>query len=278
MCESGRPAQASSQPRRPELPARDDDLAEAQVEDGLGVMRDAPVAFARIGLGRAHREHRPTAERGCGVRRVRERERTVAEPRAGADDPGPDRADDRVVVLRPRPTRARRRTVTHSTSPSRHGATATATPSRPRSCSARTASDSDTGSAPPATCTYATRTPASAAHTGATWLCSVQRRPAARRARRQLAVLLAAPHRDLARRVRQRHHVRARLRREPEPARQVRVEDVEAARAELEQARLLVHEHVVPDLDLASQPRIGDARDPVHLEPDEPVVPLARSR
>ena len=35
-------------------------------------------------------------------------------------------------------------------------------------------SESETGRAPPATCTYATRSPASAAHTGATWLWSVQ--------------------------------------------------------------------------------------------------------
>ena len=72
--------------------------------------------------------------------------------------------------------------------------------------------------------------------------------------------------------------MRAFLRREPEAAREVRVEDVEAARAELEQPRLLVHEHLVPHLDLARQPRVGDARDPVHLEPDEARHPLDASR
>ena len=68
--------------------------------------------------------------------------------------------------------------------------------------------------------------------------------------------------------------MRSLLRREPEPARQVRVEDVEAARAELEQPRLLVHEHLVPHLDLAGQPRVGDARDAVDLEPEEALVSL----
>ena len=94
----------------------------------------------------------------------------------------------------------------------------------------------------------------------------------------ELAVLLPVPERELARRVRERHHVRALLGREPEPARQVRVEDVEAAGAELEQPRLLVHEHLVPDLDLAGEPRVRDAGDPVYLEAHEPVEPARRSR
>ena len=68
--------------------------------------------------------------------------------------------------------------------------------------------------------------------------------------------------------------MRARLGGEAEPASQVRVEDVEAAGAELEHPRLLVHEHVVPNLDVAGQPRVRHARDPVDLEPDEALVPL----
>ena len=69
--------------------------------------------------------------------------------------------------------------------------------------------------------------------------------------------------------------MRARFGRETEPARQVRVEDVEAARAEPESARLLVHEDVVTELDLSRQPRIRDAGDPIDLEPDETLVTLA---
>ena len=66
--------------------------------------------------------------------------------------------------------------------------------------------------------------------------------------------------------------------REPQPAGQVRVEDVEAAGAELEQAGLLVHEHVVADLDRAGQTRVGDAGDPVDLEPDQPLARLEHGR
>ncbi len=90
----------------------------------------------------------------------------------------------------------------------------------------------------------------------------------------ELVRLLLATDCYLAWRVRQRHHVRALLRRKPEPACQVRVEDVEAARAELEQPRLLVDEHVVAHLDLAGEPWIRDAGDPVDLEPDQPGVAL----
>ena len=137
--------------------------------------------------------------------------------------------------------------VTQSTSPSRHGATAIAVPRSPRSLSARTVSESETGSAPPATWTYATRTPASAAHTGATWLCSVQQTTGmpVERVRRARPSSSTAPECELPGRVRERHHVRAFLGREPQPARQVRVEDVEPARPELEHARLLVDEHLV---------------------------------
>ena len=53
-------------------------------------------------------------------------------------------------------------TFTASFSPSKQGPTATVSSSR-----ARTASESETGSAPPGSCTQATRVPRSAAHTGA---------------------------------------------------------------------------------------------------------------
>ena len=96
-------------------------------------------------------------------------------------------------------------------------------------------SESDTGSAPPATWTYATRTPRErgadrrhlavnrAEHDG----------PAVERSR-QPAVLLPLSPCHLTRRVRERHHVRILVRGEPEPAGEIRVEDVEAARAEAE--------------------------------------------
>ncbi len=89
-----------------------------------------------------------------------------------------------------------------------------------------------------------------------------------------LLVLLREARRVLARRIRQTHDVRAVLDREPEPAREVRVEDVEAARAEAELDRLAVDEHDVADLDVPREPRVGDAGRSVHLEPEEPVEAL----
>ena len=61
---------------------------------------------------------------------------------------------------------------------------------------------------------------------------------------------------------------------ESQPTRQVRIDDVKPARPELEQPRLLVDEHLVPDVDLAGQPRVRDTRNPVHFEPDQTVEPL----
>ena len=60
--------------------------------------------------------------------------------------------------------------VTHSASPPKHAPADTVAPTRPRARSARRVSESGSGSAPPATWTYATRVPSSAAQTGATWL------------------------------------------------------------------------------------------------------------
>ena len=61
---------------------------------------------------------------------------------------------------------------------------------------------------------------------------------------------------------------------EVEPAGEIHVEDVEAARAEAELARLDVHDHVVALLDRAGEPRICDARRAVHLAADELRQPL----
>ena len=121
------------------------------------MVRDAAVALALVALGDAHRQDRLAAERARHVGDVGQRQRAVAPRAARADEPGPDRGDHRFVA--PRPPRERRRDARALTSPSRHGAAATATSTSPRAFSARTASDSETGSAPPATCTYATRVP-----------------------------------------------------------------------------------------------------------------------
>src|SRR5215210_6264717 len=75
--------------------------------------------------------------------------------------------------------------------------------------------------------------------------------------------------------VRKLHHVRARDRSALEAAREVRVEDVEPARAEAELERLDVDEDLVPVRNGARQPWIRHARPPVDLEPDEAVLPLA---
>ena len=88
------------------------------------------------------------------------------------------------------------------------------------------------------------------------------------------AVLLGVPFRPLPGRVRQLHHVRAGGGGQPQSARQVRVEDVEPARAEAELTGLHVHEHLVVERDPPGQPRIRDARGAVHLEPDEAFEPL----
>ena len=58
----------------------------------------------------------------------------------------------------------------HWTSASRQGATAIVVSRSRRALSVRTVSESETGSAPPASWTYATRRPARAAQAGASWL------------------------------------------------------------------------------------------------------------
>ena len=94
----------------------------------------------------------------------------------------------------------------------------------------------------------------------------------------RVAALLDVADRVLHGRVRELHHVRALRRLQPEPACQVRVQDVEAAGAEPEEARLLVDEDVVALLDLARELGVRDARDPVDLEPHEPVEALRHRR
>ena len=235
------------------------------------VVRDAAVPLAGVRLRLAHGEDRTAAERGGDVGGVGKRSAPWPSRVPVPTIPGPTEQTTRRNPA-PSPKRAPPHEVTHCASPSRHGATAIAISSRPRSSSVRTVSDSETGSAPPAPARMRRAAPASAgAHRRHLAVQRAAGRPAAPRAA-SAARPSSSVQRDcyLAGRVRQCHHVRALLRREPEPARQVRVEDVEAARAELEQPRLLVHEHVVAHLDLARQPRIRDAGDPVDLEPDQP--------
>ena len=72
--------------------------------------------------------------------------------------------------------------------------------------------------------------------------------------------------------------MRARLGGQVEAAREVGVEDVEAARAEPELARLDVDEHVVAQLDRPGQPRVGDARHAVDLAAGRAPRAARRSR
>ena len=135
----------------------------------------------RRGGGRARppprRAPRRSADRRARARRVRGLRRgepAVAEPRAGADDPGPI-AQTRRRTRRRAPRRAPRRPRRTPRRPSTHGADGDRRLDQARApSSTRNVSESETGSAPPGTWTYATRSPASAAHTGATWLCSEQ--------------------------------------------------------------------------------------------------------
>src|SRR5262249_36000781 len=61
---------------------------------------------------------------------------------------------------------------------------------------------------------------------------------------------------------------------EVHPARQVEVQDVEAARAQPELAPLDVDDDVVAQRDGPGQSRIGDAWVPVHLDAGQTLVPL----
>ena len=103
-------AHASSQPSSVARPRPRSTSPRQSSSTGLRVMRDAAVALARVGVGRADGEHRPSAERDRDVGGVGERERAVPEPRPRADDARADGADDRVVplLLRPRERRGRR--------------------------------------------------------------------------------------------------------------------------------------------------------------------------
>ncbi len=198
----------------------------------------------------------------------------------GAHDPRPDRADHRAVAL-PRAQASAEAIDTAWTSPSRHGETATAiadqavAPKRAHRVREgdreRAAGELDVGDAQPSLPQPRARRRKLAVERAAD-----DRHPVERL--RQLAVLLDVPGRRLQRRVGQAHHVGVRLRLRVEAASEVRVEDVEAARAERELPGLRVHDHVVADLDRAGEARVGDAGLAVDLEPDEILVALRDRR
>ncbi len=284
MCDNGRPAHASSPPGRVHRLARLEPLrrlepvgprhrraARTQRQRGPRVMRDSSMALARIGIRIAHGEHRDTAERARRVRCLGGRNAAVAERRAGADDPGPDRADDDVEPRSSRPRQSRRdahaRDIAVHTCARRnrsldepsllqrtHGVR-----QRHRQRAARHlhVRDPHPGSDPRAH-----------RHELAVQRAADDRQPGQRLGER--IVLLRVAHGRLQRRVRQLHHVGARLGRQLEPARQIGVQDVEAARAEPELTRLHVHEHLVAERNRPGQARIRDARRAVDLAPHEP--------
>ena len=189
MCDERRPSHASCQPgtstslaclepvRRVEPAATRRHVTDASSSTASRVMRNAPVTLARVAAATPHRQDRRAAERKRGVRGLGGSEPAVPEGRAGADDARADRAHDGVEALRRRTTASAEATPTacdvavDSTRP-----TAIVVSTRPARCNARTASDSETGNAPPASWTYATRTPS----------------PDARADRRDLAVERAA--------------------------------------------------------------------------------------
>ena len=170
------PSRRRSRRRRRRRPAaralgpRDPDLAEAERERRARVMREPPVARALVGERDARSDDR---RRRRAPRRVFAASATARPPWPHREPvptiPGPIPQTTTSAPLRAACASADA-AVTHCTSPSRQGDTAIAVSSSWRAFRARTVSERDTGSAPPASWTYATRRPASAAHTGASWL------------------------------------------------------------------------------------------------------------
>lgn len=66
----------------------------------------------------------------------------------------------------------------------------------------------------------------------------------------------------------------SRIGRKIEAAREVRVEDVEAAGPQAELDRLDIDDHLVTDGHRARQAGVRDAVSPVHLKPHEPIETL----
>src|SRR5919204_250937 len=250
------------------------DVAQAELDDGTRVVGDAAVPVAFVAAGDPHRENGGPAERRRRVRSVRRGEAAVAEPRRRADDPGADRADDRVERLRRGPRQ--RGSEGHAFD-----------------IPAETRPDRDGHRQQLALSQRAHRVGERERKRAAGELHVGNPRAGKTRAdRRQLAVERAADHRQTAqlvregcaflgvmrrvlqRRVRQLHHMGPGRRRETEPARQVRVEDIEAAGSEGEVAGLDVDDHLVAEDDRARQLGIGDTGLALHLTANETFVPL----
>ena len=153
MCASGSPAHASSQPS-PSAASGTVTIAETEVEHGSAWCETPRWRSRWSASGRAYRKHRADRRARVAAFAASASESAPWPSRVPVPTiPGPTRADDGVVALAPPPSASAAAAVTHSTSPSRHGATAIASSSSPRSFRARTVSESETGSAPPATCT-----------------------------------------------------------------------------------------------------------------------------
>ena len=252
---------------------------EDQADGRARVVGDPPVPFSQVGRRVAHGHDRAAAERDRRIRRLREREAAVTVLRARADDPGTDAADDHVeaLLLRPGERRGDRDDLDVAVE-------ARCDRDRRLDQLARLQEPERVGQRDRqgAAAELGVGGPDAGADPG--------------HDRRELAVepgaddghalevvgqrvaLLHAPGRALPSRVRERHHVGRRRRLQRQTAREVGVEDVEAARAEPEVARLRVDEHGVTDLDRARLTRVGDARRAVDLAPHELVEPLGDRR
>ena len=240
----------------------DDGLAADERQHRLGVVRDAAMARPLVGSRDACRDHRHAAEGERRVGRLGRGEPAVAEPRAGSDDPGADRADGH-VVLPPRPgERGGRRDALgvrvearRDRGGRRHEPSLAQRPHRVRERDRqRTAGELHVGDAQPVECGADRRELAVQGAADDRHPVSAPPRPRPpprRRAGRAAAACTAAP---------------SRARPPPagssSPRRQVRVEHVEAARAELELACLHVDEHLVLQLDGPGQRRDRRRRRP----------------
>ena len=171
---SGSPAHAAPSPS-PSFSSATATSPRHEPEDRLACGGSARDGAPRIGVGDAGDDDRPAAERRRRVRGGGGRETRRA------------RTSRRCRRSRARSRRRRRRSpalrtcasadhaVTLSTSPPKHGPTETVRPISPRSLRTRTVSDSASGRAPPGELDVRdAQRDASAAQTGATWLCSEQ--------------------------------------------------------------------------------------------------------
>ncbi len=252
---------------------------EREAKDALDVVRDRPVAIASVDRRHARSEHGPAVERDRRVGGLGEGQSPVTQLGTGADDPRPDAADGHIELLRGDPgERGCDGDAGHV--PVHAGTDADGRPDEPRFSKdtervghrdgERSARNLDVRDPRPAPEGCADRR--DLAVQGA----ADHRQPVD--GRRELPVFLDVVDRHLQRRVRQLHDMRSGIGAEAEPPRQVDVQHVESARPEPEFPRLRVDDDVVVDGDGARQPRIGQARHAVDLEPDEPVVTLPDSR